>query len=313
MKGSKSLLNLGLAVACAASTLSLAMCAQAQTLNYFADFNGGNGWEPYASVTQATDGNFYGAATNGIEGGGGNIFRMTPSGEITSVYKFCSQPNCVDGAQAQSAPVLGSDGNLYGVTTGGGTTGSGVFYQLADGKYKVLYSLCPKRPCDEGQTPNGIILASDGNFYGTTVYGGAGGDGPGTIFKVTPSGTYTQLYSFCAEAGCADGEKPFFPPVEGNDGNFYGAATTGGKLGGGVIYKLTPSGTYSVIYNFCGNQNRPAPTALIRGYRQRRRGQFCGQRRRSLQDHTERSVHRPIPLWPRIVQPRIGRDAIDAS
>ncbi len=259
MKGSKSLLNLGLAVACAASTLSLAMCAQAQTLNYFADFNGGNGWEPYASVTQATDGNFYGAATNGIEGGGGNIFRMTPSGEITSVYKFCSQPNCVDGAQAQSAPVLGSDGNLYGVTTGGGTTGSGVFYQLADGKYKVLYSLCPKRPCDEGQTPNGIILASDGNFYGTTVYGGAGGDGPGTIFKVTPSGTYTQLYSFCAEAGCADGEKPFFPPVEGNDGNFYGAATTGGKLGGGVIYKLTPSGTYSVIYNFCGNQNGPCP------------------------------------------------------
>jgi uncharacterized repeat protein (TIGR03803 family) len=234
--------------------LTLAVCAQAQTLNYFADFNGGNGWEPYASVVQGTDGNFYGAGTNGIYGGGGNMFRMTPSGKITSIYKFCSLPGCADGAQEQSAPVVGSDGNLYGVTTAGGrpSGGSGgtVFHLTLDGQYTVVYSFCSWSNCADGATPNGIILGSDGNFYGTTVYGGVNNDGPGVIFRLTPAGAYTRLYAFCSEANCGDGEKPFFPPVQGNDGNFYGVATSGGTLGGGVIYKLTSSGTYSVLYNF---------------------------------------------------------------
>lgn len=234
--------------------LALTVCAQAQSMNYFADFNGANGWEPYASVVQATDGNFYGAATNGIYGGGGNMFRMTPSGKITSIYKFCSQPGCADGAQERSAPVVGSDGNLYGVTTAGGgpsgRSGGTVFQMTLDGKYTVLYSFCSWSNCADGATPNGIILGRDGNFYGTTVYGGVNNDGPGVIFKVTPAGTYTRLYAFCTEANCADGEKPFFPPVQGKDGNFYGVATSGGTLSGGVIYKLTSSGTYSVLYNF---------------------------------------------------------------
>jgi uncharacterized repeat protein (TIGR03803 family) len=258
MKRSKSLLKLALAGA--AFTFSLAVCAQAQTLNYFADFNGKNGWEPYASVVQATDGNFYGAGTNGIVGGGGNMFRMTPTGKITNFYNFCSQANCADGASPTSAPLLGGDGNLYGVTAGGGngSCGSGgvVYKMKLDGAITVLYSF--SSTCNDGATPNGIILASDGNFYGTTVYGG-GADGPGTIFKITPAGTYTQLYSFCAEANCTDGEKPFFPPVQGNDGNFYGAANSGGTLGGGVIYKLTASGKYSVLYNFCSFQNGACP------------------------------------------------------
>jgi uncharacterized repeat protein (TIGR03803 family) len=265
MKNSKSQFTLGLALACAAIIFGLAVRAQAQTMNYFADFNGANGWEPYASVTQATDGNFYGAATNGIYGGGGNMFRMTPAGKITSFYKFCSQPNCADGGAALSAPILGSDGNLYGVTTGGGGSGltgdagGTVFQMTLEGKYTVLYTFCSISNCADGATPNGIILGSDGNFYGTTVYGGVGDGGPGVIFKVTPAGTYTRLHAFCAEPNCADGEKPFFPPVQGNDGNFYGAASTGGTLGGGVIYKVTSSGTYSVIYNFCGNQHGPCP------------------------------------------------------
>ena len=246
-------------MAMALFTLSLAVCAQAQTLNYFADFNGANGWEPYGSVTQATDGNFYGTATNGIEGGGGNIFRMTPAGDITSVYKFCSQPNCADGAFPQTAPILGSDGNLYGVTYAGGSGGSaGVFYRLtADGTFKALYSFCANFPCpDAGQDPNGIILASDGNFYGTTNYGG--GAGVGTFFKITPAGKYTQLYSFCSQANCNDGSYSLFPPVQGKDGNFYGTADSGGTLGGGVFYKITAAGAYTVIHNFCGYGNCPA-------------------------------------------------------
>lgn len=246
-------------IAVLACTFGLAVRSQAQTLNYFADLNASTGWEPYSSVTQATDGNFFGTATNGIYGGGGNIFRMTPKGEITSVYKFCSQPDCSDGAFPTSAPILGTDGNLYGVTYAGGAGyASGVFYRLTlNGEYKVLYTFCPNFPCHGAESPNGITLGSDGNFYGTSVYGGDE-NGSGTIFKLTPSGTYTQLHTFCSK-GCYDGDKPFYGPVEGNDGNFYGVTTTGGTLGGGVFYRLTPSGDYSVLYNFCGYLQYPCP------------------------------------------------------
>lgn len=250
MKGSKFQLTLGFAFACAAFTFSLTVCAQAQTLNYFSNFNGSNGWEPYSSVIQATDGNFYGTATNGIYGHGGNVFRMTPGGEITSIYKFCSQPNCADGGFPTSAPILGSDGNLYGVTYSGGdgSGGDGVVYKMTlGGEITILHTFC--FGCKDGSGPNGMILASDGNFYGTTNYGGTAG--VGTIFKITPTGDYNLLYSICSQTNCTDGSYSLFPPVEGDDGNFYGTTAQGGTLGGGVIWKLTPSGTYSVIYNFC--------------------------------------------------------------
>src|SRR5258708_4269110 len=260
MRNSKALPTLGLALACAAITFSVAVCAQAQTLNYFADFNGGNGWGTHASLTQAPDGKFYGAPTHGNEGGGGNKVRMTPPRKITSIYKFCSLPDCADGGFVTSAPVVGTDGNLYGVTTGGGgsgltgNAGGTVFRMTLDLKYTVVYTFCSISNCADGATPNGIILGSDGNFYGTTVYGGVGAGGPGVIFKVTPDGTYTRLHAFCAEANCTDGEKPFFPPIQGNDGDFYGVAGDGGTLGGGGFYKVTASGRYSVIYNFCNFQ-----------------------------------------------------------
>jgi uncharacterized repeat protein (TIGR03803 family) len=264
MKRSKTSPTLAVIFACVAFTLSLAVSAQAQTVT-FSDLSGigigGTGWEPYGTVTQATDGNFYGTATNGIFGGGGNIFRMTPDGQITNFYTFvCSRTKCPYGAAPQTAPILGTDGNLYGVTSAGGNApcAGGVFYRLTlQGKLSVLYNF--GKTCSDGQWPQGITLGSDGNFYGATVYGGNSSDSPGIIFKVTPSGEYTELYSFCSQANCADGEKPFSPPVEGDDGNFYGAANNGGTMGGGVIYKVTASGAYSVIYNFCNLENGACP------------------------------------------------------
>lgn len=241
-------------VAIALSSFTPSAAAQTVTFSDLTGIGpGGTGWEPYSTVTQATDGNFYGTATNGIFGGGGNIFRMTPTGEITNVYTFvCSRTECPYGAAPQTAPIVGIDGNLYGVTAGGGNAPcvGGVFYKLTlQGKLTVLYNF--GQTCTDGQWPQGVTLGSDGNFYGATVYGGNSDDSPGIIFKVTPTGKYTELHSFCSQMNCADGEKPFSPPVEGNDGNFYGATTTGGTNGGGVIYKITSSGHYSVIYTFC--------------------------------------------------------------
>jgi uncharacterized repeat protein (TIGR03803 family) len=247
MKASKSCFTLGLALACAATCFSLAVCAQAQTVTYLANFNGKNGSGP-GPVIQATDGNFYGTTFAGGTHSKGNVFRMTPTGEIRSIYSFCSQTNCADGQWPSAAPILGSDGNLYGVTPQGGKT-SGVVYKLTlGGKITILYTFCPTSPCTDGDEPTGITLGSDGNFYGTTTLGGKFESG--TIFQISPSGAFKLLYTFCSLANCADGGIPIFPPMQGSDGNLYGGANAGGA-GGGVVYELTQAGTLNVLQNFC--------------------------------------------------------------
>src|SRR3954467_13803201 len=97
MKPSKSLLSFGLALACMALTFSLAVQAQAQTFTFLATFNGTNGGRP-VTVVQATDGNFYGAAYADGPNSSGTLFRITPSGEVTTIYSFCSLAHCADGA-----------------------------------------------------------------------------------------------------------------------------------------------------------------------------------------------------------------------
>jgi uncharacterized repeat protein (TIGR03803 family) len=121
----------------------------------------------------------------------------------------------------------------------------------------------------DGVNPSsGLILAADGNFYGTTSSGGSQYDG--AVYKVTPSGTASTVYSFCVESRCADGQ---FPGglIQGSDGNFYGTTTNGGVNGGGIAYKLTPSGTLTVLYAFCAVytnnycQDGSNPGGLVQG------------------------------------------------
>ena len=242
-----------LALMALAITFSLAVCAQAQTVTYLTKFNGNNGSEPFGPVVQATDGNFYGTTAHGGNGNG-NVYRMTPSGKVTSIYSFCSQTNCADGQTPETPPILGSDGNLYGVTLTGGKgsngNGGGVLYKMTlNGRITVLRVFCSSNACTDGDLPTGIILASDGNFYGTTNYGGSAGYG--TIFQISPTGTYKVLYSFCSQADCVDGAYVGVPPVQGRDGNFYGVTDGGGTDGTGVFYELTEAGTYQVIHDFC--------------------------------------------------------------
>jgi uncharacterized repeat protein (TIGR03803 family) len=228
------------------------MCAQAQTVDFVSQFSGNQGHA--ITVVQGTDGNFYGAATNGAYNKG-QIFRMTPDGDLTTIHSFCAKTGCPDGSLADRSPVLGSDGNLYGVTSGGGnSTGSGTFYKMTlEGEITSLYDFCPNAGCADGQGPNGIVLASDGNFYGVTVAGGKFGQG--TIFSISPAGRFKLLHTFCSQSNCADGGLPQFPPVQGIDGNLYGTAYIGGIENHGVIYQITPAGTYKVVYAFCGSQN----------------------------------------------------------
>jgi uncharacterized repeat protein (TIGR03803 family) len=249
MNRSKFSFSLGLALACGAITFSLALCAQAQTLTYLANFNGKNGSSP-GPVIQGTDGNFYGTTYAGGAHSKGNVFRMTPAGEITSIYSFCSQTDCADGQAPFAAPIFGSDGNLYGVTPQGGKNG-GVIYKLTlRGNITILHTFCGSS-CTDGDEPTGLTRGSDGNFYGTTTLGGQFESG--TIFQISPSGTFKLLYTFCSLADCADGGIPIYPPMQGSNGNLYGGANAGGSAAnqGGVVYELTQAGTFKVLQSFC--------------------------------------------------------------
>lgn len=136
----------------------------------------------------------------------------------------------------------GRDGNLYGVTPGGGKNNIGTFYRRTPaGLLTVLYDFDNAH----GKSPQGgITLGADGNFYGTTTGGGA--NAYGTIFRITPAGVATVLHNFVR----AEGESPFGPPVLAADGNYYGTTYVGGAASDGAIYQITPAGVFTVIYSF---------------------------------------------------------------
>jgi uncharacterized repeat protein (TIGR03803 family) len=112
----------------------------------------------------------------------------------------------------------------------------------------VLYSFCAQSGCTDGSHPRaGLVLDTSGNLYGTTYDGGA--NGKGTVFAVSPSGTETVLYSFCAQSGCRDGSHPLAGLILDAKGNLYGTTYFGGK-GRGTVFEVSPSGTETVLHSF---------------------------------------------------------------
>jgi uncharacterized repeat protein (TIGR03803 family) len=102
-----------------------------------------------------------------------------------------------------------------------------------------------------GNEPNhtALIQATDGNLYGVTSYGGA--NGSGAVFRISPSGTLSPVYSFCSLASCADGENPYTSLIQASNGDLYGATYSGGASNNGTLFKITTSGTLTTLYNFC--------------------------------------------------------------
>jgi uncharacterized repeat protein (TIGR03803 family) len=222
-----------------------------------------DGYFPLATLVYATDGNFYGTTGDGGANARGTVFKITTSGTLTTLYSFCSQSGCTDGAYpGQSALIQAADGNFYGTTgEGGAHNASGTFFRITPGgALTTLYSFCSQSNCTDGGYPNGLVQASDGNFYGTTESLGA--DYGGTVFKITPSGALTTLHSFCSESNCADGDLPYSALIQATDGNLYGTTYFGGAndscvLYGysytcGTLFEITPSGTLTTLYSFGG-------------------------------------------------------------
>lgn len=315
--------------------LAATLASYAQTFTSLHSFTGSDGSAPLSGLIQGADGNFYGTTSAGGSSGSGTIFQMTPSGTLTILQSFTY------GSSAPTRLTQGSDGKFYGMTGGGGTatycvfsTGCGTLYSIVPGGTPtILYNFCTVSTCSNGYNPvgfllqtsdgafygitsekaepngcvgncgtvfkvapggtpetiatftesggfspnNGLIHTADGNFYGTTEYGGNDicGDGQalfcGTIFKLTSAGALTTLYSFCPQHGCSDG---FLPSslVLGQDGNFYGTTSEGGgtetsyPYGSGTVFKITPEGVLTTLHVFCTQANCPdgsSPQSLV--------------------------------------------------
>lgn len=197
-----------------------------------------HGQFPRGGLTLSTDGNFYGTTLQGGLSNYGVIFKITPAGVLTVLHEFAY----ADGTNPYAPPIQGNDGSYYGTTSVGGT-GSGTIYKMTpSGTYTVLHTFS----FSQGSTAYApLIQGNDGNFYGTAASGGAAGGG-GDVFKITPAGVLTVLYSFDS----THGSHPNSALVQGSDGNFYGTTSSGGSLDGGVVFKLTPSKVLTVLHNF---------------------------------------------------------------
>jgi uncharacterized repeat protein (TIGR03803 family) len=227
-----------------------------------------DGAYPYAGLVEAANGNFYG--TNPLEGGSngggqGTIFGITPQGNLIGVYSFpCLISNCASGAQPYGSLVQASNGDFYGTNREGGANGAGTIFKFSahNGMLTTLHNFGSKG--DGSQPYAGLLLAADGNFYGTTPLGGAHYTA-GTIFRMDAAGNETRLYSFCSQPHCTDGSTPEAPLVQGTDGNFYGTTTRSGAHGYGTIFAITPGGTLTTLHSFDVSDGAYPAEALVQG------------------------------------------------
>ncbi|TKK69338.1 T9SS type A sorting domain-containing protein [Ilyomonas limi] len=267
----------------------------------FADW----GKTPTGSLLKGDDGKFYGMTSSGGTYGYGSVFSMSATGAVTMLKQF---NYTTDGAYPDGELIKGADGNLYGVTPSGGITSYGTIFKIStSGAFSVIKNF---NYSTDGAHPNGhLVLASDGNYYGTTYSGGA--NSAGTIYKLTPGGVFTVIhnmnmateggnsYSSLTEGtdgnlyglayyggtynygtvfkitktgnltvlkhlnGASDGGYPQSDLIQAKDGNFYGTCYSGGTGGNGTIFKITPSGVYTVLKNLSASKDGGNPYGAL--------------------------------------------------
>ncbi len=184
------------------------------------------------------------------------ITQATHAQTVTTLASFTGS----NGSDPLFAPLLqGSDGNLYGTTSGGGAHGHGtVFKVTTGGTIKTLYSFCAKSGCADGSAPYaGLIQAKDGNFYGTTEAGGI--NNAGTVFKITAGGVLTALHKF----NYNDGANPYAALLQATDGNFYGTTESGGAHILGTVFRMTLGGTLTTLHSFNSTAGSSPEASLI--------------------------------------------------
>ncbi len=216
-------------------------------------FSGPDGSDPEAPLVQGSDGNFYGTTVTGGTATNcqcGTIFQITSAGTLTTLFSFSGDTN---GANPRAAVTQGHDGSFYGTTLllpGGNVSSGTVFKVTSSGTMTALYSY---RGFAVGfpAAHAGLVQGSDGDFYGTTEFGGS--DGDGSVFEISQDGTFTNLFSISDTNLDSTGEFPCGTLAQGSDSNFYGTTIVGGKTGSGTVFQSTPAGTLTTLHFFNPN------------------------------------------------------------
>jgi uncharacterized repeat protein (TIGR03803 family) len=243
--------RLGLAIVLAPAVV-VPRSAQAQTFTLLYTFTGGaDGRTPGGGVILDAAGNLYGTTTQGgnlaCSQGCGTVFKVDGAGKEIVLHSFTGT-GAGDGEYPTAALVMDGQGNLYGTTAVGGTSGHGTVFKVdTTGKETVLHSF--SGASWEGAFPNGgVVRDGQGNLYGTTEAGGT--SNCGTVFKLDPTGKETVLYSFTGTGG--DGSSPEAGVVRDGQGNLYGTTRVGGVSNYGTVFTVDTSGKETVLYSFTG-------------------------------------------------------------
>jgi len=229
-----------------------APCTTLAGLHWFTGTN--DGGAPNA-LARGTNGFLYGTTRFGGAYDLGTVFSMATNGTFTTLASFAG----TNGANPYAAPVQGADGFFYGTTFQGGSQNQGTVYALAaDGTLVSLYSFTG---ASDGANPSAsLVQGGDGSFYGTTTVGGAAGYG--TVFRITPGGTFTNLHSFAGP----EGRSPAGALALSCTGNLYGLTAAGGASDKGTVFMITPAGGLTTLYSFTGGLDGYTPAgALVQG------------------------------------------------
>ncbi len=220
--------------------------------SFCAKLNCADGATPYAQLFQTIDGNFYGTTQAGGAHGAGTVFKITPSGLLTTLHTF----DWIDGATPYAGLIQATDGSLYGTTQSGGANIVGTVFKITPlGAFTSLHSF---NDTDGGSPESALVQAPDGNFYSTTYNGGSSDGSYGTVFKITSTGVLTTLHLFDG----SDGRAISNGLVQASNGTFYGTASVGGTKGFGTFFSITAGGGFTKLHDFDSTDATPNNVAL---------------------------------------------------
>ncbi len=234
----------------------------------FYNFTGGtNGAGPIGGLMVGADGNFYGTTYGGGASNAGTVFEITTNGTFSQLASL----GVTNGANPDVTLVQAADGSFYGGTKYGGPypnttsggTGYGSIFQITTNGVLTTPVLFDGT---DGANPTALVLGNDGDFYGVTTWGGNNSQVPfgvGTIFRLSPDGTFTNLYMF---TGFNDGGFPQAGLVQGNNGIFYGTTQSGGSNSIGTVFQMTSDGQFQSLFSFLASSVGSYPyAALVQG------------------------------------------------
>jgi uncharacterized repeat protein (TIGR03803 family) len=216
-------------------------------------FSGSDGSQPDGAVIVMPNGDIIGSTSSGGADSNGVLFRLSAKGKLKILHDLSS----TDGSDIRGNLLQDKLGNLYGTALFSGANSAGtVFEYAADGTFTVLHAF----DGTDGEYPeHGLVADKAGNLYGVTAFGGASGEG--TVFKISTKGKFATLYNF---TNGADGGFLYGRLDIDKQGNLYGSTVDGGASNDGTVFKLSPTGTLTTLYNFVGGSDVSGPEGDMR-------------------------------------------------